>query len=91
MRNVLPFLLALALAATTAFACPTCGKAKEVLPPSAEPSGLAGGFDASIYVLLGTVIVAMGFLGWTIFRSSGRPSAAQARIARPSPPAENHS
>jgi hypothetical protein len=78
MRNfVLPILtvvIALAMFTGQALACPTCGKAREVLPPS-QTSNLAGGFDASIYVLLGTVVTAMGFLGWTLFKSSSTPAS----------------
>lgn len=76
MRNAFLFVLTLAFTATAALACPTCGKAKEVLPPSGDGGALSGGFDASIYVLLGTVVVAMGFLGWTIYKSAGRASKA---------------
>ncbi|HEV7300564.1 MAG TPA: hypothetical protein VGN72_14455 [Tepidisphaeraceae bacterium] len=68
-RNSIVFLTALSLS-TLAYACPTCGKAVEVLPPPADGSGgLAGGFNASIYVLLGTVVLAMGFLAWNVMRS----------------------
>ena len=75
MRNTIVFLIALSFA-TIAYACPTCGKAVEVLPPPADGSGgLAGGLNASIYVLLGTVVMAMGFLAWNVIRTGKRASS----------------
>jgi hypothetical protein len=61
--------LTIALAATLAEACPTCGKAQPVLPPGSEPVA-GGGFNTSIYVLLGTVVAAMGFLVWTFAKTT---------------------
>jgi hypothetical protein len=78
MRAIIALLTVL-LTDTIARACPTCGKAVEVLPPgSVETAGRGGpgGFNASIYVLLGAVLLAMGFLAWNLLRS-GKPVGKQ--------------
>src|SRR5690606_30017658 len=72
MRAAIAFVVVL-MTAAIAHACPTCGKAVEVLPGSTE--GGAGGsvaerFNTSIYVLLGTVLLAMAFLAWHLLRTS---------------------
>ncbi len=66
-------MLMLSFSALEAFGCPTCGKAVEVLPDSAEASTAGGGFNSSIYLLLGTVIGAMGFLVWTFTKAGKTP------------------
>lgn len=71
MRPILSPLIVV-FTTTVAHACPNCGKAVEVLPSSTEGgvgAGAAGGFNGSIYLLLGTVIVAMMFLAWHLMRA----------------------
>ena len=53
-----------------AFACPTCKEAVQVLPPDQSASMLPTGFNSSIYILLGTVVVAMAFLAHLIYKNA---------------------
>ena len=43
-----------------AMACETCKGAKEILPPTQQSATIADRFNGSIFVLLGTVVLAMG-------------------------------
>lgn len=80
---LLVLLVSITLVTDVAHACPTCGKAEPVLPPGSEAVAKAGGgFNASIYVLLGTVVAAMSFLAWTFAKTGktrvpGGPAVAE--------------
>jgi len=69
MRNFIVAILML-FWSTVAMACPTCGGVKEVLPTQ-QSASIADRFTPSIFVLLSTVVLAMGFLGWTMYKSIG--------------------
>jgi hypothetical protein len=70
IKVLVVFACVLLVAATLAHACPTCGKAVEVLPPGQADTGMRTGFNASVYVLLASVIGAMGIVGRLIYKSS---------------------
>jgi hypothetical protein len=53
-----------------ALACPTCKDAVQVLPPDQSASMLPAGFNSSIYVLLGTVVIAMAYLAHLIYKAT---------------------
>ena len=70
MRYLVVVTLSMLIWTGAALACPTCKGVKEVLPPTQESVSIADRFNGSIFVLLGTVVLAMGFLGWQMYRSS---------------------
>jgi hypothetical protein len=68
MRYLLVFTVVLA-SASVVHACPTCKGAVEVLPAGETMSGVRGGFNVSVYVLLATVLGAMGMVARTVYKS----------------------
>ena len=79
LASLLAFLLLLGATALPAGACPTC---RDSVAPSADarqigPStGLADGFNASIWVMLGGVGISLGLVGCLVTRVVRSEAAA---------------
>ena len=67
MKRPLTAILALLLTAGPLLACPMC---KDSVPASdaQNAGGLPGGFNHSIYLMLGSLFCVMGFLAFTIVK-----------------------
>jgi hypothetical protein len=74
-------LLNAALLATPAQACPGCkdsiggDTATTGGGDATTPSGLPGGFNTSVYLMLGGVFGTMGLVGWVVVKGIRTPSA----------------
>jgi hypothetical protein len=69
-------LLNAALLATPASACSISGDTATTGGGDATtPSGLPGGFNTSVYLMLGGVFGTMGLVGWVVVKGIRTPSA----------------
>jgi hypothetical protein len=80
--TLLAALLAVALLAPSASACPMCKDTVANSPAAADgtgggtnalgnqPSSLPGGFNASIYFMLTAFLGVLGFVGFTLYRAA---------------------
>ena len=69
MRHVLTATLVLLAHAVPVLACPMC---KDSVPASDAQSagGLPGGFNSSIYLMLGSLFCVIGMIAWTLVKGS---------------------
>jgi hypothetical protein len=69
MRPTLIATFVLLLNTATLLACPMC---KDSVPASDAPSagGLPGGFNSSIYLMLGSLFCVIGMITWTLVKGS---------------------
>ena len=82
MRPALIATLVLLLNAGALLACPMC---KDSVPTSdaQNAGGLPGGFNQSIYLMLGSLFCVIGMIAWTLVRGSrSTPTAHSARQHR---------
>ena len=75
MKRILPTILTLLLTAGPVLACPLC---KDSVPDSDSQSagGLPGGFNNSIYLMLGAFFCVLAFLTFTIVRQVREPNTS---------------
>ena len=75
----------LTLALTTAaWACPMC---KDSVPSSdaQQPGALSGGFNTSIYFMLGSLFCVMGLVGTTLVKGARTSAGSAAATTPPNP------
>ena len=82
MRRTLIATIVLLASAAPALACPLC---KDSVPASDAQSagGLPGGFNNSIYLMLGSLFCVIGMVAWTLVKASRNPGATSGRRAFP--------
>src|SRR2546427_383760 len=88
MTRVLTFVVSV-LTATAAWACPLC---KDAIPSSdaQAPGGVPGGFNTTIYLMLGSLFCVIAMISMTRIRGARGNAIARARspIARAARPNE---
>ena len=82
MRRMLIATLVVLASAAPALACPMC---KDSVPASDAQSagGLPGGFNSSIYLMLGALFCVIGMITWTLVKGSRGAGSTSARRAFP--------
>ena len=78
LRFTAALLFAFTTAVSIASACPMC---KDSVPASDAQSagGLPGGFNSSIYLMLGALFAVLGMVAWTLVKA-GRPVPGKLQI-----------
>ena len=80
MKRCTPLLVPLAtlLMTTTSWACPLC---KDSVPSSDAqvPGGVPGGFNTTIYFMLGALFCVIGMITMTLVRGARGTAAARGR------------